>query len=351
MDIVAAALLAKNITSLIAPIFPDLTKAGESITNAAGGMIGEETWELAKSVWGKLSGRLSESAVSKEAVQTAAENPNDEDAAAALRLQIKRLLLDDGALASELEGELKRANRATSHDPVSKIRGKRVVAFSGKGGFKGNIDMSERHGPTVAETEAKEGRDRLREIVNQFDRRAIRDQMHEEDTFFMLKSLRELRVNIQRIGVNTLTDPVARLLLTEIREELEEIEDIASWILTIRPEDDWPESFLDYRVFGGMSGQVAYGIERGGHSLQGRLHGVQQFCRERVHGLMRHALNVDLRKRRERTWPPIQETEPDNAATPVNTDRLSKDIFCLYLFGRIDQLKDCISTKLERIRI
>lgn len=49
-------------------------------------------------------------------------------------------------------------------------------------------------GPTSEEIEKKAARDRLREILNQFDRRSVRDRMHEESLYFMVKSLQELRV-------------------------------------------------------------------------------------------------------------------------------------------------------------
>jgi hypothetical protein len=206
--------------------------------------------------------------------------------------------------------------------------------------------------PSIAELQAKQSRDRLREMLNQFDRRAVRDPMHEEAIYFMMASLRELRINIQRSGISTLNDPVVRLLLTEVREELEEIEDLASWIGTLKPGDDWPESLLDYRIFGGVRAEEdAKDLKRGTVSLQGRLSDVERFCEKRVQGLLGDALNVDLGKRRARSWPPEVGPEVNDAVIPVNTDRLGKDFFCLYLFGRIDQLKDRILAKLEKVRI
>jgi hypothetical protein len=47
-------------------------------------------------------------------------------------------------------------------------------------------------GPSPEEIEKKAARDRLREILNQFDRRSVRDPMHEEHLYFMVKRCKNL---------------------------------------------------------------------------------------------------------------------------------------------------------------
>ncbi len=215
--------------------------------------------------------------------------------------------------------------------------------------IQGDVVGRDKHitGPSIDELEAKEARDRLVQIINQFDRRAVRDHMHEENIFFMLKSLNELRTKIQKIGINTLQNPAVRILLIEIREELEEVEDITTWILPLRPEGDWYDSFLDLRSFGGLQEDVQ--PKRGNYAMQDRLYEVHRFCFDRIHDLLQDAVNADLRERRERRWPPTPTTNVEGNRTPVNTERLAKDVVCLYLFGHIDQLKMRIIAKLDKI--
>jgi hypothetical protein len=208
-------------------------------------------------------------------------------------------------------------------------------------------------GPSMAEIEAKEARDRLRKIISQFDRRAVRDQMHEELIFFMLQSLRELRSSIQKMGINTIADPITRLLLTEIREEIEEIEDLGSWIQLIRPENDWPDSFLDYRIFGHREDhEDGTQVQRGNPSLRSRLSEASHFCHSRISNRYRYARNVDQRQFQDYLSFESKNGQYDlDRSQPVNVERLAKDVFCMYLFGRIDQLKDRISAKLLKINL
>jgi hypothetical protein len=136
----------------------------------------------------------------------------------------------------------------------------------------------------------------------------------------------------------------------DIREEIEEIESLMQYIPLIRPRDDWPDSFLDYRVFGGFE-QGLLIPARIRRDLERRLEEVQSFCTERVEWQYKEALNINMRRRRERVYPPVVNDEPNKPENPLNTERLARDIFCLYLFGRMDQLKERIVCKLEKIRI
>src|SRR3954452_1196966 len=132
-------------------------------------------------------------------------------------------------------------------------------------------------GPSSVEIEEKAARDRLREILNQFDRRSVRDPMHEENLYFMVKSLQELRVNIQMSGISTVNDPIARAILIEIREEIEEVETLMGCIPRISPRDDWADSILDYRIYGGFQEGTLIPAQTNYH-LQIRLEDVQKFC-------------------------------------------------------------------------
>lgn len=91
--------LVQTMTTLLAPALPYLLKAGES----AASKIGEDAWEKAKTLWGKLAVKIKAKPSAQEAVEDVAKTPADEDAQAALRVQLKKLLSEDTGLAKELE--------------------------------------------------------------------------------------------------------------------------------------------------------------------------------------------------------------------------------------------------------
>ena len=90
--------LAKQIVVFLTPFLPYLLKAGEKAAEEVGKKLGAEAWERAKALWGKLRGK--ERVV--QAAQDLAAAPDDEDAQAALRYQLKKLLAADQALAAEV---------------------------------------------------------------------------------------------------------------------------------------------------------------------------------------------------------------------------------------------------------
>jgi hypothetical protein len=101
--------IAANLTAFLAPVLPYLIKAGEKAAEAVGERFGAGVWEKATEIWGRLRPKLDESAAAKEAVEEVAKNPDDEDARAALRLQLKKILAADSAVADELARLLKSA--------------------------------------------------------------------------------------------------------------------------------------------------------------------------------------------------------------------------------------------------
>lgn len=121
-------MLVKDLAAFLAPFLPYLLKAGEKAAEEAGKKLGEAAWERAKALWGKLRPKVEAKPAALEAAQDLAAQPNDEDAQAALRRQLKKLLAEDDALAAEvarLWGET-RAARVTVT-----ARGDRSVAIGG----------------------------------------------------------------------------------------------------------------------------------------------------------------------------------------------------------------------------
>lgn len=90
--------LAQTVTGLLAPALPILVKVGDG----AFSKIGSDISDKAKTLWVKLGPRLQAKASAQDAIAEVVNNPNDEDAKAALRLQIKKLLSEDAEFAAEI---------------------------------------------------------------------------------------------------------------------------------------------------------------------------------------------------------------------------------------------------------
>lgn len=98
------ATLTKEVVVFLAPFLPYLLKVGEKAAEEAGKKLGNDAWEKAKALWGKLRPKVEAKPAALEATQDVAEAPDDSDAQAALRLQVKKLLTDDRSLAEEIAG-------------------------------------------------------------------------------------------------------------------------------------------------------------------------------------------------------------------------------------------------------
>lgn len=121
--------LVQTLTALLAPALPYLLKAGES----AAEKIGEDAWEKAKTLWGKISGKIKAKPSALEAVEDVANAPADEDAQAVLRVQLKKMLTEDAGLAKELEQMISMWQKSGS---MAIAVGERSVAAGGD--VKGN---------------------------------------------------------------------------------------------------------------------------------------------------------------------------------------------------------------------
>lgn len=98
--------IAKQVTAAIAPLLPALepilTGAGEKIGGAAAGA----GLDHAKALWSRLSAAVLGNEDARKAARVAAQAPDDEDAVAALRLQLRMILTANPGLAEELSGML-----------------------------------------------------------------------------------------------------------------------------------------------------------------------------------------------------------------------------------------------------
>ena len=124
--------LSAQLVQFIAPFLPYLVKgvklAGQEAAKALGKRAGEQSLDQAKTLWEKLRPKVEARPAALEAATDVAANPKDEDALAALRLQLKKLLAEDQALAQELARLLEQTRPAGQTITAS---GERSVAIGG----------------------------------------------------------------------------------------------------------------------------------------------------------------------------------------------------------------------------
>lgn len=110
MDI---AQLAQAVTAFLAPFLPYLVgKAGDALAEVTVEKSLEAAWERATILWGKLRPMVERKPAAQEAAEHVAQDSGDEDAQTALRLQVKKLLTEDTALAAEVARLWEEARRA-----------------------------------------------------------------------------------------------------------------------------------------------------------------------------------------------------------------------------------------------
>jgi hypothetical protein len=116
--------LAKIITSLLSPAIPYLIKGGDQAWGEASKKIGADTWELTKTIWMKFASSKSKPNGEEKTIEVikaateVANNPSDEDAQAALRFQIKKLLTEDPELSLEIYKVLNEAKASSSQTSI-----------------------------------------------------------------------------------------------------------------------------------------------------------------------------------------------------------------------------------------
>lgn len=99
-----------TLTAFLAPFLPTLMKLGGKILEGAAAKTGEtggtklteQAVNKAKAIWERLHPKVEAKESAKEAAKDVAKTPADEDARAALRLQLKKILEADPALAGAI---------------------------------------------------------------------------------------------------------------------------------------------------------------------------------------------------------------------------------------------------------
>lgn len=90
------------LTAFLTPFLPALTQLGEKAAGKMAEKFGEDAWNKAKALWARLSPQVEAKEAAREAVTDLANAPEDEDLQTALRVQLKKLLDQNQALAVEV---------------------------------------------------------------------------------------------------------------------------------------------------------------------------------------------------------------------------------------------------------
>lgn len=140
-----------TLTAFLTPFLPFLLKLGNTAADKAAGRFGEDAWAKAKAVWEKLHPKVEAKESAKEAATDLAATPEDEDLQTVLRVQLKKLLDGDVALAEAI-AQILRAdapNGTPGTQIVQNVTGNQNQVIGqvtgGKvfGNVTGNITMSE----------------------------------------------------------------------------------------------------------------------------------------------------------------------------------------------------------------
>jgi transketolase len=117
------------LTAFLAPFLPTLVKAGEKAVEKAADAVSDEAFKYARALWEKLKPGVDAKPAAKEAAEEVAARPDDEDALAALRLQLRKLLEEDTRLAGDLAAIWQKAEAANVVQVTAS--GERSVAVGG----------------------------------------------------------------------------------------------------------------------------------------------------------------------------------------------------------------------------
>jgi hypothetical protein len=185
---------------------------------------------------------------------------------------------------------------------------------------------------------------KAKEILNEFDRKAVSDEMHEENIYFMIKSLESVRIAVQTLGKSTVEDQQLSDLIETATRKIIYINKLASELRTAPGK--WQNSIFDLRIFGNSQPTVRF--DERISSGNGKFDQAMEMVQRRIKAQCKKALNVDQVRARD-IWDNIgphekAERDIDNLLpdVPVDVDTLASDFAVFYVFGMLDQVKQDI---------
>ena len=118
----------QHLVTLLTPLLPYLTRDDDKADQEAIEKLSPDTWNRGKSVWNRLRPEIESRTAAWEAMSDASQLPEDSDAVAAFRLQLKKLLAENEVLADDLSRLLEEPLADSAQITQS---GNRNVAVSG----------------------------------------------------------------------------------------------------------------------------------------------------------------------------------------------------------------------------
>ena len=107
------------LVTFLTPCLPFLLNVGNKAVEGASQKLGEDVWRKATVIWDKLQPKVEAKAATLEAAKEVANNPEDEDLQAVLRVQLKKILEGEPTLAAEIAQILsEKATTGTSGDHI-----------------------------------------------------------------------------------------------------------------------------------------------------------------------------------------------------------------------------------------
>jgi ATP/maltotriose-dependent transcriptional regulator MalT len=106
------AAIAAGVVSVLAPFLKGFMSGVRDESEKAGEAVGGKLREVAAGIWRRLHPKLEETPAALQAAEKVADQPDDQDWQAALRVQLKMLLEEDRTLAQELGSSLEEAQKA-----------------------------------------------------------------------------------------------------------------------------------------------------------------------------------------------------------------------------------------------
>ena len=124
-------LLATGAVALLVPFLKGLLSSGQDAAEQLGEEVGRKGWGFARTLWGKLRGKIDERPAAREAVEDVAANPDNERARAALEWQVQKLLEEDACFAEDVQKLLQNAETANVITVTVTASGERAIAVGG----------------------------------------------------------------------------------------------------------------------------------------------------------------------------------------------------------------------------
>jgi hypothetical protein len=121
--------LTTQVVGILAPFLPQLIKTGQALADGVADQVEKQKASVAEALWDRLFPKVSKTPATETAVKDVAENPDDSDYLAALRVQLRKMLTEDPRLAQELRTVLDSGEKAGT--VTVSAGGERSVAVGG----------------------------------------------------------------------------------------------------------------------------------------------------------------------------------------------------------------------------